>query len=177
MKGHIRERSPGKWAIILDRYNEKGERKRKWHSFVGTKRQAQEECARLVTLMTSGNYVEPTKQTVAEYLDEWLDFMKPSVAAKTHERYAEVCRKTIVPQIGDVILSKLKTDRIDSAFSTMLTSGRRGGHRRAFAPHGPSCPPHPDQGPLAGRDVGPAIEEPCARHHTAEGRAQEDAGL
>lgn len=126
MKGHIRERSPGRWAVILDRYDEKGERKRKWHSFAGTKRQAQEECARLVTLMTSGNYVEPTKQTVAEFLDEWLDFVKPSVAAKTHERYAEVCRKTIAPQIGDVILSKLKTDRIDSAFSTMLTSGRRG---------------------------------------------------
>ena len=125
MKGHIRERSPGRWAIILDLPDETGKRRRKWHSFAGTKRQAQEECSRLVTLLRSGNYVEPTKQTVAEYLDEWLEFIKPSVSAKTHERYAEVCRKTIAPQIGDVILSKLKTDRIDAAFSKMLTEGRR----------------------------------------------------
>lgn len=48
------------------------------------------------------------------------------MAPKTLERYAEICRKTIAPQIGDVILSKLKTDRIDAAFSVMLTSGRRG---------------------------------------------------
>jgi len=41
MRGHIRERSPGHWAIVLDiRDLETGERKRKWHSFVGTKREA-----------------------------------------------------------------------------------------------------------------------------------------
>jgi hypothetical protein len=38
MKGHIRERSPGCWAIILDIPNPKtGKRRRKWHSFKGTK--------------------------------------------------------------------------------------------------------------------------------------------
>jgi len=46
MKGHIRERSPGHWAIILDAQDATGKRKRRWHSFVGTKRQAQIECAR-----------------------------------------------------------------------------------------------------------------------------------
>jgi hypothetical protein len=47
MKGHIRERSPGKWAIILDvRDPATGKRRRKWHSFSGTKREAQIECAR-----------------------------------------------------------------------------------------------------------------------------------
>ena len=45
MKGHIRERSPGRWAIILDiRDPETGKRKRKWHSFAGGKREAQIEC-------------------------------------------------------------------------------------------------------------------------------------
>ncbi len=42
MKGHIRERSPGHWAIVLDvRDPATGKRKRKWHSFRGTKREAQ----------------------------------------------------------------------------------------------------------------------------------------
>lgn len=127
MKGSIRERSPGKWAIILDVFDEAGKRRRKWHSFAGTKRQAQEECARLVTLMKSGNYVEPTKQTLAEFLDEWLAFVKPSVSLKTHERYAEICTKSIAPLIGDVTLAKLKTDRIDQALSKALTQGRRDG--------------------------------------------------
>ena len=48
MKGSIRERSPGRWAIIIDDPNS-GTRKRRWHSFKGTKRQAQIECARLIS--------------------------------------------------------------------------------------------------------------------------------
>jgi hypothetical protein len=42
MKGHLRERSPGHWAIVIDvRDPQSGKRKRKWHSFKGTKREAQ----------------------------------------------------------------------------------------------------------------------------------------
>ncbi|QAZ46123.1 tyrosine-type recombinase/integrase [Mesorhizobium sp. Pch-S] len=130
MKGHVRERSPGHWAIVLDvgeRDPKTGKKKRKWHSFKGTKRQADSECARLIAELEAGNYVAPSKQTVAQFLDEWLAFVGPSVAPKTLERYTEICRKTIAPQIGDVILSKLKTDRIDTALTTMLTAGRRDG--------------------------------------------------
>ena len=36
MKGHIRERSPGHWAIILEQRDPAtGKRKRKWHCFHG----------------------------------------------------------------------------------------------------------------------------------------------
>lgn len=130
MKGHIRERSPGRWAIVLDVGEadpKTGKKKRKWHSFAGTKREAQAECARLITALKSGDYVEPSKQTLGEFLDEWLAFIKPTVAPKTHERYAEICQKSIAPLIGEVVLSKLKTDRIDNAFSKALTEGRRDG--------------------------------------------------
>lgn len=128
MKGHVRPRGEGTWAIVLDvgeRDPKTGKKRRKWHTFKGTKRQADSECARLIAQLEAGTYVEPTKQTVAQFLDEWLTFIGPSVAPKTLERYTEICRKTIAPQIGDVILAKLKTDRIDAAFSTMLTAGRR----------------------------------------------------
>ncbi|MER8641426.1 tyrosine-type recombinase/integrase [Mesorhizobium sp. M1252] len=101
-----------------------GKKKRKWHSFSGGKREAQNECSRLICEITKGQYVEPTKQTVAQFLEEWLLFIKPSVAPKTHERYTEICRKGLTPLIGDVVLSKLKTDRIDAAFTTALTAPR-----------------------------------------------------
>lgn len=131
MKGHIRERSPGHWAIVLDVGEidpKTGKKKRKWHSFTGTKRQAQSECARLIAEIKSGGYVEPTKQTVSEFLAEWLTFIKPTVTPKTHERYAEICEKNLGPLIGDVTLAKLKTDKIDGAFAKALTEGhRRGG--------------------------------------------------
>jgi hypothetical protein len=57
MKGHIRERSPGHWAIVIEmRDPATGKRRRKWHSFAGNKRQAQSECARLIAAMDAGTY-------------------------------------------------------------------------------------------------------------------------
>ena len=64
MRGHIRERSAGHWAIVLDvRDAETGRRKRKWHSFRGGKREAQIECARLIAELDAGTYLEPSKMT------------------------------------------------------------------------------------------------------------------
>ena len=66
MKGSIRERSPGHWAIILDQRDPgTGKRRRKWHSFRGTKREAQSECAQLIAEMNGGAHVEPSKSNAA----------------------------------------------------------------------------------------------------------------
>src|SRR6476660_8733609 len=88
MKGHIRERSPGHWAIILDVADPTtGKRQRRWHSFKGTKRGADTECARLVSEMQGGTYMAPNKTTLATYLDQWLASIKSQVAPRTFERY------------------------------------------------------------------------------------------
>ena len=128
MRGHIRERSPGRWAIILEQHDSAtGKRKRKWHSFQGTKRQAQVECARLISEMKGGTYREPSKTTVAQFLEHWLGHTKSRVSPRTHERYCEIVRKNIVPALGAVLLSKLRPAQISSAYSEALTSGRRDG--------------------------------------------------
>ena len=105
MRGHIRERSPGHWAIILEqRDSSTGKRKRKWHSFEGTKREAQVECARLISQMKGGTYLEPAKTTVAQFLDRWLDHTRSQVSPRSHERYCELARKNISPLLGAVFL-------------------------------------------------------------------------
>lgn len=62
MKGHIRERSPGHWAIIVDvRDPLTGKRRRKWHSFRGGKRAAEVECARLIAENNAGLFFNLAK--------------------------------------------------------------------------------------------------------------------
>jgi Arm DNA-binding domain len=81
MKGHIRERSPGHWAIVIDvRDPATGKRKRKWHSFIGTKRQAQVECAKLIAEIKNGTALDPAKVTLREYLERWLPIWRPRSA-------------------------------------------------------------------------------------------------
>jgi integrase len=128
MKGHIRERSPGRWAIILDvRDPESGKRRRKWHTFHGTKREAQIECSKLITEMANGAYREPSKLTLSQFLDRWIEHVEPQVSPRTLERYAEIAQKNIVPLLGHAILMKLRPDQISAAYAKALKSGRRDG--------------------------------------------------
>jgi Arm DNA-binding domain len=91
MKGHIRERSPGHWAIVIDvRDPATGKRKRKWHSFMGTKRQAQVECAKLIAEIKNGTALDPAKVTLREYLERWLAHMATQVSPGSAENYREV---------------------------------------------------------------------------------------
>lgn len=127
MRGHLRERSPGHWAIVIDVRTDGGRRKRKWHSFKGTKRQAQDECTRLLRELQTGDYVEPNKITLAEFLDRWLHFVKPNVSPRTFEGYEEYVRNNIVPLLGGKLLRKLQAIDVSQAYATAHTSGRRDG--------------------------------------------------
>ena len=128
MKGHIRERSPGRWAIVIElRDPATGKRRRKWHKFAGTKRKAQDECARLIAELNGGLYIEPAKITVGQFLDRWLEHVKPQVSPRTHERYGELVAKNLKPLLGAVLLTKLRPMQISEAYAKALASGRRDG--------------------------------------------------
>jgi integrase len=135
MKGHIRQRSPGSWAIVLDAKDPAtGKRRRRWHSFKGTKRQAQDECARLVSALKGGTYIEPTKLTVAAWLTQWLATVRQEVSPKTHERYSEFIIGYLIPALGPTPLSKLSAIQIQSAFNDWAIGGRRDGKPGGLSP-------------------------------------------
>jgi integrase len=128
MRGHIRERSPGHWAIVIDiRDPGTGKRKRKWHTFRGTKREAETKCSRLVALIDGDGYQEPTKVTLSQFLEQWLEAHRSQVAPRTFERYGQLVRTGIIPLLGNAVLSKLGPQQIAAAYAKALASGRRDG--------------------------------------------------
>ena len=135
MKGHTRERSPGHWAIVVElRDPGTGKRRRKWHAFAGTKRKAQEECARLISALKGGTYLEPAKITVAGHMERWLEHVRSQVSPKTFERYCGVVRGNIVPALGGVLLTKLQPAQISVMYAKALAGGRRDGKPGGLAP-------------------------------------------
>jgi hypothetical protein len=92
MRGHLVERSSGHWAIVLAVTDPvTGKSKRKWHSFQGTKREAQVERARLIAEIASGGYVEPSKQTFQQYFADWhRDWAPVKAGPKCLERYGQL---------------------------------------------------------------------------------------
>src|SRR5262249_1058331 len=128
MRGSIVQRGARSWAVILDERDPvSGKRKRRWHSFTGTKREAQLEAARLISQRQNGTAVEPSRIVLAQFLDQWLEFIEPQVAPRTHERYSEIVRTYLVPALGAILLIKLQPMTISTAYAGMLSSGRRRG--------------------------------------------------
>lgn len=129
MRGSIIQRSPGTYSIVLFLGKDPitGKARQKWHTFKGTKRQAEIEAARLISALADETYTAPNKTTLKEFLIRWLAHAKSQVSPSTHERYSDLALKNIVPLLGGVILTKLKPAQISDAWSTALESGRRDG--------------------------------------------------
>ena len=124
MKGHIRERSPGHWAIVIDvRDSQTGKRKRRWHSFAGTKRQAQVECARLISEMQGGVAVDPSRITVAAFLDRFeRDWVAVHVSAHSAGRYRGALGQ-VRRHLGDAQLQKVRPADVAGFYATLSRSG------------------------------------------------------
>lgn len=129
MKGHIRERGTGNWYAVIDRPDPAtGKRKRKWIALDAKgKREAQIECARIISEIDGGTHIDAKRITVAQFLEQWLEHTKASVSPRTFARYGEIARKSIAPAIGNVTLAQLKPQQISTMYAKALTSGRRDG--------------------------------------------------
>jgi integrase len=120
MKGHLKERSPGHWAIILDiRDPQTGARRRKWHAFRGSKKEARVECARLITEMDAGAYVETDKTSLNDFLDRWeRDWAATNVSPKTAERYSHLM-KHIRPTLGAKPMQAIRAQDLNALYTSL----------------------------------------------------------
>jgi integrase len=63
----------------------------------------------------------------AAFLERWIEHMQGQVSPRSHERYAELCRKNLAPLLGGLMLTKLQPAHISQAYAKALASGRRDG--------------------------------------------------
>jgi integrase len=126
MKGHLRERSPGRWAIVIDvRDPQTGQRKRKWHSFTGSKREARLKKAELIAALSQGSYVERSRATVADFvrsrIDQWE--VAGEITARTAQRYRQLAENQIAPHIGARPVQKLTRLDVEGWHTTLRNKG------------------------------------------------------
>lgn len=72
------------------------------------------------------------KQTVHEFLVDWLEYRKPKIAPSTYRYYDITIRNRIVPYLGKMRAGKLKPDAIEKAVELIVESGRADGTIRSF---------------------------------------------
>jgi integrase len=125
MRGSVLKRGSG-WTvkIELDPDPATGRRRQKWHSGFKTRRDAERARVDLLSKLDRGAYVEPSRQTVGEFLEEWLTAAGPTVRPSTFDSYSRNLRLHVVPHIGTLRLTKLDAGVLNGLYAMLLTSGR-----------------------------------------------------
>src|SRR5262249_30031279 len=152
-RGHIRRRGQYSWELKFDAGRDHtGKRKIQYVSFKGTRREAQAKLTELLAAVGKGDYVEPSKIVIADFVRTRVDQWEAAgdISARTAQRYRQLIENQIVPHLGAKVLQRLRALDIEN-WHTML---RNGGRVRG-------------QGSLAARTIGHA--------HRVLGKALKDA--
>ncbi len=123
-EGSIRQRkSDGLWEARLDCGYQNG--KRASRSFYGkTQAEVREQLVKAVRDKQQGVVVAVNKQTVGEYLADWLEqTARPKLRARTFLGYKQTLDLHVIPHIGKVKLSKLTPQRLQAWMGALQKSG------------------------------------------------------
>jgi len=133
-KGHIRQRGGKRgvatWELKFDADRAEGGRQTVYRSFKGSKREAQAELTRLLAQAQAGEYVEPSKLSVVDYVRSRIKQWHASgtISQKTSERYEELATYQLGRfAIGSRPLQKLTAADIEAWHNELKTSGRQRG--------------------------------------------------
>jgi len=84
-------------------------------------KEAQRKLNKALSEIDEGIYIAPSKQTVGEWLDDWLDtYVSPSVKPYTFDSYVSTCKNHIKPALGSVTLSALSPLQIQHFYNCVL---------------------------------------------------------
>lgn len=123
MRGHIRKRG-NKWNVVLDvGRDENGRRKQRWLSGFDTRRAAHQALTDALSRLQAGNYVEPTRETVATFLRGWIEAQRATVRPSTWRSYAMIVESHIIPHLGSTPLQRLTAASLNAFYADLLTSG------------------------------------------------------
>src|SRR5260370_38259392 len=98
-------------------------------TFHGTQAEARKELRRLLKSADDGDHVPPTKITLGQWIEQWLEAGAPgrrrkAVSQRTLERYGQLLRTHVTPALGERQLQKLRAPQIDKLYSDIAADGK-----------------------------------------------------
>jgi integrase len=125
MKGTLSRRGKSSWRLRYDVGTDStGGRQRRTVTLRGTKGQAQAEAAKILATVAGGTHVDPSGETVANFVERWLrDWADSNVANKTFTRYEQLLRKHLCARVGAVPIQKLRAADLQAIYAAMAKDG------------------------------------------------------
>lgn len=128
MKGYVRKQG-NRYYVVVETGPDPvtGKRRREGGGGFARKKEAEQALAKIIHQQLEGSYMQPSKQTVAEHMAEWLAAIRATVAPKTWESYRQLMSWYVIPRIGSVRLRNLTPADLNRLYDVLLRAGRTRG--------------------------------------------------
>ncbi len=131
MRGHIEKRGKknGSYsiAISLGKDPTTNKYKQQWVSVKGTKKDAEKRLSEILTQLDNGTFIKPDRATLAEFLERWLNDYKPNLSPRGYERYRDIINRHLIPDLGSIVLCRLKPENIQKHYTACQDKGLSSG--------------------------------------------------
>ena len=117
-EGSIYKRKDGRWAAAV---SQPGAKRRTLYG--KTRQEVAKKLTGALRDKESGLPVVSERQTVEQFLNQWLDAAQPTVRHTTYVRYEEYVRLHINPIIGRLRLNRLTPQQIQNLYAKKLADG------------------------------------------------------
>jgi len=119
--GTIRKRSDGRWEAQYSAGFDPNTGKQIQRSVYGkTQKDVQQKLHKILTEIDEGDYMEAEKITVGDWLDLWLRDYTINLKPATMAAYEEHVHVHLKPYLGNIMLDKLTSQRIQRLYNMLL---------------------------------------------------------
>lgn len=113
------------WHKGTKRYMiEFGEGGKRRYSYALTMARAKEKQQEIRRKKEDGVRLTQSRMPLGEYLQVWLDRIRPTLRDKSYSGYESIVRVHLTPRLGHIRLNKLMSEHISRAWSDMVAEGK-----------------------------------------------------
>jgi len=126
------------WRLIVSGAKDTdGKQERKTRTVHGDKKEASLALSEFVAEINSGKYVKPTKLTLNDFFDHWVETYGPDLAERTLYRYQQIFDarirnglkdrndKVIIKALGPLQLEKITSEHLTEFYNNLAKDGAR----------------------------------------------------
>jgi integrase len=115
--GYVQKESSTCWIARVEHYRN-GKRRYVSKAFP-TEKEAKEHLQNQQSAKNNGEFVEPSKVTLAVLFDEWLDTIRPRVTQRTADGYQGLLDRYVRPELGSKRVNLLEARDIQRLYAVM----------------------------------------------------------
>lgn len=117
--GYIQKRSETCWVARIE-HNSNG-RRRYFSKTFRSEGEAKTHLQNQQSAKNKGEFVEPSRVTMAVLIDEWLESVRPRVTERTADGYQGLLDRYVRPVLGSKRLTQIETRDIQKLYASMQT--------------------------------------------------------